>query len=128
MLSITANTPTLDAKQSYAKEELGAKQGETKLLGLPWMKKEDTIAVKVSQPKAEPTKRGLLGVVARIYDPLGLVSPITLSGKLLYQEVCNVQKSWDKQLPHLLLSRWLSRNKLLPDHVAVPRSLVKNRE
>ena len=92
------------------------------------MKQEDTIAVKVSQPKAEPTKRGLLGVVTRIYDPLGLVSPITLCGKLLCREVCNVQKSWDKQLPHPLLTRWLSWNKSFPGHVAVPRSLVKNQE
>ena len=92
------------------------------------MKQEDTIAVKVSQPKAEPMKRGLLGVVTRIYDPLGLVSPITLCGKLLCREVCNVQKSWDKQLPHPFLTRWLSWNKSFPGHVAVPRSLVKNQE
>ena len=123
-----ATTPTLDQEQSYAKEQLGAKQGETKLLGLPWIKREDTIAVKVSQPKAERMKREPLGVVARIYDPLGLVSPITLGGKLLYREVCNIQKSWDKQIPQPPLSRWLSWEKSLPDHTAVPRSLVKNRE
>jgi hypothetical protein len=57
----TTSTSTLDQQQSYAKEQLGVKQGETKLLGLPWKKGEDTIAVKVSQQKAEPTRRGILG-------------------------------------------------------------------
>jgi hypothetical protein len=123
-----ANKPSLDQEQSYAKEQLGTKQAETKLLGLPWTKTEDTIAVKVSQSKAEPTKRGLLGTLARIYDPLGLASPITLNGKLLYRDVCSIQKSWDKQIPHPLLNRWLSWEESLPDHVTVPRSLVKNRE
>ena len=37
---------------------------------------------------AEPTKGGILGKVATIYDPLGLVAPITLTGKLLYRDAC----------------------------------------
>ena len=34
-----------DGKQSYVKEQLGVKPGEPKMLGLPWNKTEDTIAV-----------------------------------------------------------------------------------
>ena len=48
--------PLLTKTKVTRKRKLGAKQGETKLLGLAWMKKEDTIEVKVSQPKDGPTK------------------------------------------------------------------------
>ena len=123
----TTSTSTLDQQQSYAKEQLGVQQGETKLLGLPWKKGEDIIAVKVSQQKAEPTRRGILGTLARIYDPLGLVSPISVAGKL-YRDVCEIQKCWDKQLPTPVLNKWLCWEKHLPDHVTVPRSLVKYQE
>ena len=75
-----------DCNQSYAKEQLGVKPGETKMLGLPWDKTEDMIAVTFPEPPP-------------IYDPLGVVSPVSLVGKLLYREVCDQNQSWDKKVP-----------------------------
>ena len=49
-----------DCNQSYAKEQLGVKPGETKMLGLPWDKTEDTIAVTFPEPPPEVTKREML--------------------------------------------------------------------
>jgi len=46
-----------DCNQSYAQEQLGVKPGETKVLGLPWDKTEDTIAVTFPEPPHEVTKR-----------------------------------------------------------------------
>ena len=40
-----------DGKQSYAKDQLGVKAGETKLLGLPWNKNKDTISVTFPRPR-----------------------------------------------------------------------------
>ena len=37
--------------------------------------------------------------MAKICDPLGLASPITLGSKLLYREVCDTKLSWDAKLP-----------------------------
>ena len=82
-------------KQSYAKEQLGVKPGETKLLGLPWNKTKDSIAVTFPAPPIETTKREMLRFLASVYDPLGLASPTTLVGKLLYREVCDQRLSWD---------------------------------
>ena len=78
-----------DGKQSYAKDQLGVKAGETMLLGLPWNNNNDTISVTFPQPIAKTTKREILRFLASIYDPLGLVLPITLSGKLMYRQVCD---------------------------------------
>ena len=78
-----------EQESSYAKQQLGEKPGETKLLGMPWEKEKDTIAVVFPTQPLEPTKRELLGSLARIYDPLGLASSTILEGKVLYREVCD---------------------------------------
>jgi len=60
-----------DSEDTYAKQQLSANvsgQGN-KLLGLKWDKVADTLAITFPQERAEPTKRGILGKLARIYDP-----------------------------------------------------------
>ena len=77
------------------------------LLGLPWDKENDTIAVSFPLEKAEPTKCGILTKVARIYGPLGLASPISLGGKLLYGDVFDAKRNWDDKLPNELMQNWV---------------------
>jgi hypothetical protein len=78
----TDNQPSSEPERSYAKEQLGVEKGETKLLGLAWDKRRDTIGVTFPdvQPAA-PTKRSILGAIAKIYDPLWLGKRCT--GKLV---------------------------------------------
>ena len=42
--------------------------------------------------------------MARIYDPLGLVAPVTIKGKFIYRDVCNEKVAWDAPLPPPLAS------------------------
>ncbi len=110
--------------ETFAKQQLGIPKGEeASILGLPWKKKEDTIGVKFPSGPAEPTKRGILGKVARIYDPLGLVAPMTLTGKLLYRDACNAKLAWDAKLPNELLQRLIKWEKELPTSAMTKRSL-----
>ena len=95
-LESTESDPTAD--QTFAKQQLGASTGgESSLLGLKWNKLRDLLSVTVPTEKAENTKRGILAKVARIYDPLGVASPLTLCGKLLYRDPCNLRIGWDEQ-------------------------------
>ena len=75
---------------------------------------------------AEPTKRGILGKVAKIYDPLGLASPVTLSGKMLYRDACDTKIAWDRPLPSDLQAKWKKWEQGLPEHVNAPRNVVKH--
>ena len=124
-----SNIPALetDVTGSSEQESSYAKQ-QTKLLGIPWNKEEDTIAVTFPSSPEQPTKRDLLGSLARIYDPLGLVSPTTLTGKMLYRDVCDSRIVWDKTLPSLLLNRWTAWKNCLPEKVEIPQSLAKYQE
>ena len=99
VLDSTAARPPEGEKETYGKEQLGIpRKGGAILLRLTLEKESDTIGVKFPSEKAEPTKEGIMGKIARIYDPLGLVAPVTLEGKLLYQEACEAEVSWDVQL------------------------------
>ena len=107
-LESAASEPVSIEEETYAKEQLNIprREGAT-LLGLPWDKENDTIGVSFPQEKADRSKRGILSKVARIYDPLGLASPISLSGKLLYRDGCDAKLSWDTELPSKLLQNWI---------------------
>ena len=96
--------------------------------GIKWNKDADTIAVSIPQETADPTKRGILGKVAKVYDPLGLAAPLTLEGKLLYRDACQQKKAWDAELPQDLVKRWKKSEMNPPEKVEVPRSLVPARE
>ncbi|CAB4003106.1 Hypothetical predicted protein [Paramuricea clavata] len=72
-----------DSEQTYAKESLGTKTAEARMLGLKWNKLKNTLAVDFTSCKAtqEYTKRGILRAMAKVYDPLGMVSPVMLEAK-----------------------------------------------
>ena len=95
---------------------------------LSWNKEEDTIGIKFPSGVAEPTKRGILGKVARIYDPLGLVAPITLTGKMIYREVCNAKLAWDTKLPYELSRKLMKWEESLPTSAMTKRPLPLLRE
>ena len=47
-------------------------------------------------------------ISSKIYDPLGLLSPVTVKAKLLIQEHWKNELEWDEPLPPTLKSKWLS--------------------
>ena len=93
--SLETENEHIEKEHSYAKTQLGVKEGETKLLGLPWNKTDDQIAVQFQKSDfSTPTKREVLSNIAKIYDPLGVVSPMSLVGKMLYREICDRKIPW----------------------------------
>ena len=84
---------------TYAKEQLGTNQsGHAKILGLAWNKEEDILEVQIPDTQVVYTKRGVLQYISSIYDPLGVICPVTLLGKEIYRQICESKLSWDEQL------------------------------
>ena len=54
----------------------------------------------------EATKRNVLSLLASLFDPLGIVSPMTVSMKILFQEICNQKLDWDEKLKGETKLRW----------------------
>ena len=93
------NQVEAEPDQTFAKQQLTRfNQSQSSLLGLTWNKQEDEISVVIPKMETSVTKRELLRNLARIYDPLGLVSPVTLKGKHIYREACKQKVPWDVKI------------------------------
>ena len=65
---------------------------EEKVLGMNWDRKNDNLFFDFSEIQKKlidtPRKRVVLQSMASIYDPLGLLRPVLVSFKNLFQEIC----------------------------------------
>ena len=72
------------------------------------------------------TRRHALSMVMGLYDPLGLVGPVLLTGKLLLRRLyaSDAVSSWDQDLPREEKQRWASwfAELLVPSEVVCPRA------
>ena len=127
-LESEANSEQEDEEKSYAREQLGVKPGETKMLGLPWDTLKDTMAVTFPAAPPDVTKRETLRFLSSVYDPLGIASPVSLIGKILYRDICDQRIPWDERVPEKLAEQWNKFEKSLTNMVQVPRSLAAFRE
>ncbi|XP_057700916.1 uncharacterized protein LOC130921262 [Corythoichthys intestinalis] len=75
-------------------------------LGVRWLMESDSFSFSISLKDRPYTRRGILSVVASLYDPLGFVAPFVLSGKRILQEMCRRSIGWDDLLPEDLYPRW----------------------
>lgn len=69
-----------------------------KTLGIYWSPLEDSFSFSsnVSKPSGKHyTKREVLSSIARLYDPLGWVSPCTMRAKIFMQNLWKSKTGWD---------------------------------
>ena len=57
-------------------------------LGIEWNTDTDCFQFTVCNQSRPITRRGVLSIVSSLFDPLGLVAPVTLPAKRLLQQVC----------------------------------------
>jgi len=55
-----------------------------------------------------PTKRQVFKVIAKIFDPLGLVTPVLFYGKVFIQDLWREGLTWDEPLPEILSNEYSS--------------------
>lgn len=82
---------------------------ETKILGIPWNKKEDSLTISFESclKTVEPlTKRKIIAGINSIYDVLGWSAPVTITAKIIFSEVCLLQLHWDEQVPEEISRKW----------------------
>ena len=97
-------------------------------LGVSWCIESDALKFRVVVKEHPFTRRGLLSTVCSIFDPLGLIAPVVLQGKLLLQSMCKDKLDWDEPLPDHLKSSWQRWLDGLPalESLAVPRCYKPN--
>lgn len=93
------------------------------VLGLKWLPDIDVFAYVVSTPTTPFTKRSVLSTIARLYDPLGWLTPVILWAKAFMQLLWTKGTQWDDPLPPELESRWsqFTQELALVDQIQIPR-------
>ena len=105
--------------------EIDQSSGErfTDLLGRKWDKEEDKFTFKKENVVGLLegfSKRSCLKFLAQLWDPIGLVSPVTIKFRIDLQGLWSSGYSWDDILPESIQQTWLenvqSINDLLSFH------------
>ena len=75
-------------------------------LGVQWCVETDTFEFRIILQDKPMTRRGILSTVSSVYDPLGFLSPFTLIGKQILQQLCCDKAEWNDQVPDELRMKW----------------------
>ena len=110
--SATATT-VIEEEETYAKSTTGnhEKTDFAKVLGVIWDCDSDDFIFDFFEltkyaKSLPPSKRSLLRVTAKIFDPLGLLAPFVIRLKVLFQLLCTNQCAWDDPLQGELHDQW----------------------
>lgn len=78
------------------------------VLGLSWNGTADELGYQWRGREAElvPTKRGIVADLAQIFDPLGLVGPAIVPGKIMVQHLTKAKVGWDETLKPAVIKEW----------------------
>ncbi|XP_045034376.1 uncharacterized protein LOC123475569 [Daphnia magna] len=104
--------------------------GQQKALGLRWDTSSDsfkfdptTIMEAAVQIGEKITKRKVLSISARIFDPIGFLAPTVLLLKIIYQKLWEGDIGWDDDATPEVKNTWSSIMKGLKDlhHLEIPR-------
>nr|XP_039272687.1 uncharacterized protein LOC120346953 [Styela clava] len=76
-------------------------------LGMIWNANEDTLSFSTKYTERPATRRGMLGVVNSIFDPLGIGQPVIQPMKVLMQGLCRKKLEWDDSIPTECEQEWL---------------------
>jgi len=124
-----ANDPALLSDLPFAEHQLAidlSKEDSVvlKVLGITWLPKEDAFSFHVTDiSNARSTKRTVLSLIARLFDPFGWASPVIIRAKILMQDLWLVKTDWDDAVLPSIFEIWETYCRKLPKLFAlrIPR-------
>ena len=108
------NSNDAQIRASAEQQRLRDKDPEPKVLGLRWNTHTDKLKFQQQHVTSSDntngiTKREVLREASKIYDPLGLLTPVTIRAKILMQELWKRNYSWDQPLSQALQRKYPPR-------------------
>ena len=82
-----------------------------KILGALWDEIDDTFIFDFKEIAElseilSVTKRNILKILAMFFDPIGILQPLVINFKILFQKVCNEKFDWDEVISEELQEEW----------------------
>ncbi len=95
-----------------------------KTLGLAYRAQEDEFYFTMEAPPVQAwTKRGVLKLFPRLFDPLGLLLPFSIRARIHFSSLTKLKVGWDDKLPRSTAwEEWLAELKLLSCY-QIPRNV-----
>ncbi len=120
------------AGEKLAVSELCQKEGlpsNLKALGIQYDARRDEFSFTMETPHRKVwTKRAVLRLFPRLYDPLGLLLPYTIGARIYFSSVATPRHGWDTELPaDSRWERWLGGLEELAG-ISFPRCIKKGKE
>lgn len=97
-----------------------------KILGLQWNPSTDSFSYSVKPLGETCSKRSVLSELARIYDPLGFLTPFVLNLKHLIQQLWSLGLDWDSSPPDHIIQIWshIKKEMCQLSNITIPRFLA----
>ncbi|XP_055614881.1 uncharacterized protein LOC129761192 [Toxorhynchites rutilus septentrionalis] len=117
------NSSTKGVLEGVSAEDLGTqttltfnKEEQVKMLGVTWEPGPDVLGIDVSTSSIIGcwTRRQVYSVIARLFDPLGLIGPVIAWAKIRMQQLWVATRDWDEPLSQELAERWTQFYEQLP--------------
>ncbi|XP_041463438.1 uncharacterized protein LOC121414350 [Lytechinus variegatus] len=127
-----SNQPLTGNTQEDKEMRLLETMTEEKVLGAVWENSSDMFSYKVKMDRDETdedvslNKRQILSQIARVFDPLGFVSPFLVRAKIGMQKLWEKGYEWDEKLPEEDQKWWIAFFKEMKElsEVRIARSLT----
>ncbi|XP_062538182.1 uncharacterized protein LOC134206480 [Armigeres subalbatus] len=105
---------------------IDAEYGAERVLGLLWLPKDDVLAfsTELQLEGIALTKRNILRCVMTLFDSQGILSHITIQGRMIIQDTWRNQTKWDDEVDKVVYSRWVRWTKLFENvgQMRLPRA------
>ncbi|XP_055714803.1 uncharacterized protein LOC129808922, partial [Phlebotomus papatasi] len=121
---IMSQIPQEDHEKSSS---LSMGEESVKTLGLNWTPNSDCFRFTTTEFHSSITKRTILSDMAKMFDPLGLLAPVTISAKILMQSLWEIQTDWDSTLDAEVCEKWLDYQSSVinsVNNIKVPRKFT----
>lgn len=114
---------------------MASTEAPIKALGVTWNPVTDTLQFDPERVVEDahglnkrPTKRKLFSLALRVFDPLGLISPVTLVAKIIMQKIWIAKTGWNEPIPANIMTHWETIIKGLSElaRVRIPRWIKEN--
>lgn len=92
------------------------------MLGHRWDKHEDTLCLKkdsVVMVNEDFTKRGCVALLAQVWDPIGLVVPVTPKFPIDLREMWSVGYGWDDLLFEETQEKWKGNEEAITSNLQI---------
>ncbi|XP_048734152.2 uncharacterized protein LOC125650167 [Ostrea edulis] len=99
--------PTQDLEKSLTQVSIGSDALPTQQsLGLSWDLNSDTFTFNNQLEDKPFTQRGLLSTLNSLFDPMGFIAPLVITGRILARSICSTDAAWDDDLPDTYRHDW----------------------